>query len=159
MKAQRVFVSGVLAGVAMSAMMALARLFGFPVKMELLLGTLFLDPGPAAWVLCFAVFLVGCGLIALLYGVGFEYVAHRADEKTGLAFALIHIVVGGAALGALPVIHPRVTEMLPAPGAYLANLGVLGILSFVGLHLMYGALIGGMYGPVLHTKGERRVYA
>lgn len=147
--------AGVLAGAAMSIAMAFARMLGLPVRIELLLGTFFADPGPAAWFLGLVAFLVGCGLIALLYGVGFEYVAHRGGTKTGVALSLIHIVIGGAFLGALPAIHPRVTEMLSAPGPYLANLGILGILAFVALHLMYGALVGGLYGDTVHAPRER----
>lgn len=158
MKTREVFVSGVLAGAAMSVVMAFARMLGLPVRIELILGTLFVDPGPAAWLIGLVAFLVGSGLIALLYGVGFEYVAHRAGTKTGIALSLIHIVVGGAFLGALPAIHPRVTEMLQAPGPYLANLGIIGILAFVALHLMYGALVGGLYGDTVHAP-RGRVYA
>src|SRR5262245_51638510 len=93
MKTREVFVSGVLAGAAMSVVMAFARMLGLPVRMELILGTLFVDPGPVAWFIGLVAFLVGSGLIALLYGVGFEYVAHRAGTKTGVALSLIHIVL------------------------------------------------------------------
>lgn len=158
MKTRQAFSSGVLAGAAMSVMMAFARMLGLPIRMELLLGTLFVSPGPAAWIIGLVVFLAGCGLIGLVYGLAFEHIAHHADAKTGLAFSLIHIVVGGATLGALPVIHPRVTEMMSAPGAYLSNLGLAGILAFVALHMLYGSLVGGLYGPVTFARGGR-VYA
>ena len=40
--------------------------------------------------------------------------------------------------------------MMPAPGAFMANLGMMGVGAFFMLHLIYGAIVGAMYGPVVH---------
>jgi hypothetical protein len=50
----------------------------------------------------------------------------------------------------MPIMHPLVPEMMPAPGAFMANLGMMGVGAFFMLDLIYGAIVGAMYGPVVH---------
>ena len=128
MKFGKAFWAGVVGGAAMSAIMVMARLMGMPVKLELMLGTMIgLAPGPAARIVGFLMHLVISGLIALLYAVVFEKVTHRADWKIGAAFSIIHTLIGGMAMGMVPAMHPLVAEQLPAPGAFMANLGAMGV--------------------------------
>lgn len=151
MKAGKAFVAGVVGGAVMSVLLAVARLLGMPVNLEMLLGTMTgMDPGAVTWVLGLIMHLVISGAIALLYGLGFEYVSHRSGALPGVVFSLIHIVVGGLFMGAIPGIHPMVPEVMAAPGAFMANIGDLGVIAFVVLHAIYGAVVGVMYGPVVH---------
>lgn len=151
MKAGKAFAAGVVGGAVMSVLMAIARLLGMPVDLETLLGTMTgMDPGAMAWVLGLVMHLVISGAIALLYGLGFEYVSHRSGALPGVVFSLIHIVVGGLFMGAIPAIHPEVPETLAPPGAFMSNLGDMGVVAFVVLHAIYGAVVGVMYGPVVH---------
>lgn len=151
MKAGKAFAAGVVGGAVMSVLMAVARLLGMPVNLEMLLGTMTgMEPGAVAWVLGLIIHLVVSGAIALLYGLGFEYVSHRAGALPGVVFSLIHIVVGGLLMGMIPAIHPQVPETLAPPGAFMSGLGDIGVVAFVVLHAIYGAIVGVMYGPVVH---------
>lgn len=136
--------------------MLLARGLGMEVHLEQTLGTLLIAPGAAAWVVGLGMHLVVSGLIALVYAWGFEHVTHRAGWTVGLAFSLVHTLVSGVSMGALlPGLHPLVTEAMPGPGYFMLNLGALGAAAFVVLHALYGAIVGALYGPVLHPGAAR----
>lgn len=151
MKASKAFVAGVVGGAIMSVALAIARALGLDIPLELLLGTMIgIAPGPAAWVLGLALHLVISGAIALLYGLGFEYVSRRSGALPGVVFSLVHIVVGGLFLGALPAMHPLIPGTLRAPGTFMSNFGDVGVIAFVVLHAIYGAVVGLMYGSVAH---------
>jgi hypothetical protein len=122
---------------------------GMPVNLELLLGTVTgASPSTVTWIVGLIMHLIISGLIAPVYAVGFEYVVHRAGWLVGLALGIIHSLIGGAFLGLMPKMHPMVPEIMPAPGAFMSNLGMIGIVAFVVLHLIYGAIVGAAYGPV-----------
>jgi hypothetical protein len=142
------FVAGILGGVLVSAVTALARALGVPIAFELFLGTILgHPPGLATWLAGLAAHLVLAGAIALLYGWAFETLSGRADWRVGLAFGMVQAIVGGVAIWALPAIHPLVGERLPSPGPFLSRLGAAGVLLHFGLHAMYGAVVGALYGP------------
>lgn len=155
MKTGKAFLAGVVGGAVMSAVMWMARtLMGMDVKLELMLGTMFMEPGTAAWVVGFVMHLVISGLIALAYAWAFENVLHRAGAGAGALVSVVHILIGGLFMGMMPAMHPLVPEMMPGPGFFMLNLGVTGLVAFVMLHVIYGAIVGAMYGPVLHPRGD-----
>jgi len=90
----------------------------------------------------------------LPYAVGFEYIMRRAGWAIGLGFGVIHTLIAGIGLGLMPAMHPLMPEIMPAPGAFMANLGTMGIAAFVILHLIYGAIVGTMYGHAMHGPIE-----
>ena len=159
MKSRSAFPVGVVGGAAMSAVMFLARLLGLQANLEMMLGTLFLPPGAVAWGVGFVVHLVVSGLIGLLYGRGFERVTHRASAGAGMLLSVVHIIAGGLLLGSvLPALHPLVPEAMPmpehamaTPGYFMLGLGhaLIGLFAFVFVHMVYAAVVGMLYGPVL----------
>ncbi|MBD3238993.1 MAG: hypothetical protein GF331_00300 [Chitinivibrionales bacterium] len=160
MKWGRAFWAGVLGGAIMTILVAIARTMGMPVNLSMMLGTLIgVTPSVGAWVLGFIIHLVISGLIAWLYAAGFEYATHRANAGIGAAFAIVHTILGGLFLGILPAIHPLMPDVIPAPGIFLSNLGVAGVVTFILLHLIYGVIVGGAYGVVLHRPARREVHA
>lgn len=160
MNTSKAFLAGVVGGAVMSALMAMARLMGMPVKLELMLGTMIgLAPGTTTWIIGFLMHLMISGLIALAYGAGFENVTHRADWKVGAAFSILHILIGGVFMGMVPMMHPLVPEQMPAPGAFMSNQGAIGVAAFVMLHVIYGAIVGALYGTVRHAPVGRNVTA
>lgn len=40
-----------------------------------------------------------------------------------------------------PVVPEIVPEIMPRPGYFMLNLGVIGLLAFVMLHMIYGAIV------------------
>lgn len=150
MRAGKAFGAGVTGAVVMSIVMAIARAMGMQVKLELMLGTMFgSPPSPGTWALGFVIHLMMGGLFGLLYAVGFEHVAHRAGVWVGAGFGLVHALGSGLALAMVSSVHPLISAgQMPAPGAFMSGLGMMGVVAFVMLHLIYGGIVGGMYGSV-----------
>lgn len=151
MKKGQAFWAGIVGGVVMSLLLALARAMGIEANLELMLGTLlFPEAGGGAWLAGFLMHLLISGAIGLLYALGFEHFSHRAGVPVGIGLGIIHLLIGGIFLGLMPRLHPHMPEVLSEPGAFLVNGGAAGVLTFIIVHLSYGAVMGGMYGPVLH---------
>lgn len=147
MKTGRAFGAGVVGGLVMTLMTAIARTMGMEVNMEMMQGTMLgIEPGAAAWTVGLMMHLVISGLIALLYAVGFEKVAHRGGWLAGTGFSLIHVAIGGVVIGMMPMMHPMMPGAMDPPGAFMINLGAIGVMAFIVEHLIYGAIVGGIYG-------------
>jgi hypothetical protein len=142
----RACVAGVLGGVAMSIGLAVGRMMGMPANLELMLGTMMLPPGSGAWIAGFMMHLLISGGIALIYAWAFEHITHRASASIGAAFAIVHAVIGGLFMGMMPLMHPLIPEQMPAPGAFMSNIGTMGIVAEFALHILYGAVVGAVYG-------------
>lgn len=148
MKYGRAFVAGVVGGVLVSAVTAVARVLGIGVDFELILGTILgHPPSLATWLAGLVAHLLIAGSLGLAYGWGFENLSGRADWRVGLGFGAVHAVAAGILIWVLPAVHPLVAERIPAPGPFLSRLGALGVLVEIGVHLMYGAVVGVLYGP------------
>lgn len=156
MKAGRAFLAGVIGGAVMSVGLAMGRAMGMPANLEMMQGTMFLPPGTTAFVVGLMMHLMISGLIALIYAWGFENVTHRAGWLVGVGFALIHTLIAGMVMGMMPMMHPMMPEQMPSPGYFMSNLGAMGVVAEVMLHLIYGAIVGGMYGAV-ETRTNRVV--
>jgi hypothetical protein len=156
MKMGRAFFAGAVGGVAMTALGWVARQIGLQMNGEMMLGTMVSrSPGGAAWLIGFAIHLTLSLLIALPYAWGFERVTHRAGATVGLGFAIIHLIIAGLMMAIMPAVHPMIPEQMPAPGAFLANMGPPFVALFVIEHLIYGTIVGALYGPVLHLRPLR----
>jgi hypothetical protein len=58
----------------------------------------------------------------------------------------------------MPMMHPLIPEMMPAPGTFMSNMGMMGVMAEIVLHVAYGAVVGAMYEPV-GVAGTRAVRA
>jgi hypothetical protein len=153
MRIGRAIVFGVVGAVAISAASAVLRVLGVPISIEMILGTLpGLAPSGAAFVLGLAIHLGIGALFGLLYGYLFERVWNHGGASTGMILSVIHAALIGMAIGLTPQFHPFVPEVVPDPGPFFANGGMLGVLGFFLLHLVYGAIVGAGYG---HVAAER----
>ncbi|MDQ3035698.1 MAG: hypothetical protein M3Y87_25050 [Myxococcota bacterium] len=155
MKTGQAFLAGVVGGAVMTILTAIGRLLGLDVNLEMMLGTMLLPPSAVAWIVGLAMHLLISGLIAIAYAAGFERVTHRAGASVGLAFSVIHIVIGGLFMGLVPALHRLIPEQMAAPGAFLSNHGAVGVISFLVLHAIYGAIVGAMYAPAVHEAPGR----
>ncbi len=97
-------------------------------------------------------FLVGMFLhnfvgsaFAFVYVYLFERVLHRVSVQLGILFGLVHAIVIGGLLVALPLVHPAMPGLMDAPGPWCINLGIGGVVSWFSTHLMYGFLMGFQY--------------
>ncbi len=155
MKVGKALIAGIVGGVAMTLLAWLARQMGIGMDAEMMLGTMVSSPGNAAWLIGFAMHMMLSVAIAFIYAWGFERVTHRAGVVVGLGFAVIHVILAGMVMGIIPAMHPMIPEQMPAPGAFMANMGTTFVALFVIEHLMYGAIVGAMYGPVVSARPLR----
>jgi hypothetical protein len=158
MKFGRAAVAGVTGGVAMTILAWIVRQMGIDMNPEMMFGTM-LTSGNGAWNAGFTMHMMFSIGFALIYAWGFERLVHRADALVGLGFAVVHIIVAGLAMALIPMVHPMIPERMPAPGAFLAKMGPTFVGLFVLEHLMYGAIVGALYGPVRHPAAPRPVTA
>jgi hypothetical protein len=135
MKYGKAFGGGIMGAMAMSIIMAMARAMGIPVNLEKLLGTLLGGPSSLTmWGMGFFIHLAAGGLFGLVYAVGFDYTAQRANWLVGPVFGVVHGVLSGI---------------------FIAQVDVRVV---IWLHIFYGAIVGALYGPAVHqalsTRGD-----
>ena len=155
MNVRKALIAGIVGGVAVTALAWFVRQMKIDLNTEMMLGTMVSSPGTAAWLIGFAMHIMVSALIALAYAWGFERVTHRAGVVVGLGFAVIHIIIAGLVMGIIPGMHPMIPEQMPAPGAFMANMGTTLVALFVIEHLIYGAIVGALYGPVVSARPLR----
>jgi hypothetical protein len=150
MNYSRAFIAGVVGGAVMVIILTLVRVMGImDVNLSMMEGSMITaSTGPGVWILGFIMHLIISGLIALVYAAGFEYVTHQAGWLVGLGFSLIHILIAGIIFGFLPAMHPLMPNPMPAPGFFMSNKGLMGVIAFAMLHMIYGATVGAMYHTV-----------
>ena len=159
MNVRKALIAGLVGGAAMTVLAWLVRQMGIAMNAEMMLGTMVSSPGGAAWLIGFAMHMMLSAVIALAYAAGFERVTHRAGAVVGLGFAVIHVIIAGMVMGMIPGMHPMIPEQMPAPGAFMANMGTTFVALFVIEHLMYGTIVGALYGPVVSARPLRTATA
>src|SRR5688572_7276693 len=106
MKLIKAIFAGIVGGLAMTGLGWLARAGGLNFNAEMMLGTMLGYPeGQDAWIVGLVLHLVLSIFIALLYAAAFEAVAHRAGPAAGFSFSVVHLMIAGVVLLALPEIH------------------------------------------------------
>lgn len=94
-------------------------------------------------------------IAALVYAAIFEFVTRRAGPLIGLAIAVPHVIVAGLAMGFIPA-SPLIDAGIGPPGAFMEYRGPWVIATFVLAHLVFGALVGRLYGSVRHAPATAR---
>ena len=149
MQAKRAIGFGILGAGAISLLSAVARTAGVPIRLEMILGTMFGgSPSPDAFLLGLVVHLAIGGAFGLLYGWLMETVWDHGGAAVGLILGFLHASLIGMTLGLTPQWHPMVPAPIADPGPYFANLGIAGVVCFYAVHLAYGAIVGYGYGHV-----------
>jgi hypothetical protein len=154
------FTAGVIGGVAMVILLAIFRGFGFTdIDLSTTLGSMITSTtGSGTRLIGFVMHLVSSGCIAILYAFIFDTL-DAASWLRGLIIAVPHALIGGIFTLILPVIHPAIPEVpgLPEPGFMYANFGAGDVFIYLLIHLVYGAIVGGLYKVrVISTSGGNR---
>ena len=145
----------ILAGLIGGGVMAIMLYTGIAMlpqqmKMNLfaMLGTMVLPAGAAAFVMGAMVHLVMSGVFGLAHGAVFAVADIESGEAAwGLLFGLVHWAAAGMALGMLPLMHPRIRDgEIDAPGFYALSYPPMTALGFLMLHLVFGVIVGALYG-------------
>jgi len=152
MKWNKAILGGALGASVMSVIMAIARGMGMRVNLEQMLGTMTgMMPSGTTFAIGLVVHLMMGVAFAVAYAWLFEQVAHRGNWTTGALVAIPHIVFAGLMMGAIPMFHPLMPNPMAPPGVFMSGLGAMGVGAMVMLHLIFGAIVGGVYGDVRKT--------
>lgn len=127
---------------------------GVMTELERLLGAFPLSPrNPKAQTVGLGLQLVNGGLLAQLYAAAFD-LGVPAGWRSGLGLGLLHGAAAGLLMGAVPALHPYVPDPMPAPGAFMRRRGRAAVLTFLGLHGLYGAIVGAAGRGTFSASGD-----
>ena len=143
--------AGILAGAVMGALLYMGIAI-MPTQMRMnlffLLGSMVFRQGAIVYIagaMVHGVLSIVFGLlhVALYQAFGLE----ASLAAWGLLFGFGHYLIVGMALGMMPVMHPRIRAGdLQAPGFYALGYPKATAVGFLMLHLVYGLLVGVLYG-------------
>ena len=147
----------------MSVVMAILRMTGINTNLEAMLGSLVQpNPGTEQWIVGFIIHLALGAIIAWIYAVGFEFAMQRSGPWVGGGLGLCHGLIAGLFMSGIPEMNPFGLPSY-APGAFLMNVThykLVGPLIFVLLHVLYGVVVGTLYGETIqheHPLARRAV--
>ncbi|MGQ0446113.1 MAG: hypothetical protein ACT4O2_13560, partial [Beijerinckiaceae bacterium] len=55
---------------------------------------------------------------------------------------------------AIPLIHPLIPEQQSEPGIFMVNMGAANVVVFVVEHIVFGIIVGSIYGSVVHPRAR-----
>lgn len=139
--------AGFLGAAAMTILMIALRTLGITsMNLETMLGSMATStPDFGSWGLGFLIHLIAGGVFGIVYGFLMENLG-RTGWSVGVGIAVVHSVLSGLALPLIGAMHPLVrTGRMPAPGLFASALGGTGVVLFIALHLLFGAIVGTYY--------------
>jgi hypothetical protein len=143
-------VAGLAATAVMTALMYMGKAMGMPMDMPRMLGLMFGEPDNSGAVYgAGAVVHVMMGAVfGVVYAAIFELLNVDPSWGLGALLGVAHGVVAGMAFGMMPALHPRmgVGKVLAAPGLFGVNYGAMVPVGVIMLHVIFGAVVGGVYG-------------
>ncbi len=143
--------AGLIGGVAMAMMLYMGILM-LPQQMKMnlfmMLGSMMLPVGAAAFVMGAMMHLGMSIVFGLIHGAAFAIADIDSSEAAwGLLFGLVHWAGAGMALGMMPLLHPRIASgEVAAPGFFALRFPPLTAMGFLMLHLVFGVIVGVLYG-------------
>lgn len=140
-------VAGLVGTVIMSMVMMMAPKMGIP-KMAIweMLGSMFSPDGNGAsgWVMHLMMGVIFGIVYAALWAVGIG----SATVISGALFGLVHWLIVGVMMGAIPMIHAGIKAgSVSTPGVFMLNSG--GMMAFMGGligHIIFGVVVALVYG-------------
>jgi hypothetical protein len=145
-------VSGLIGGAVLIAVVYMGILM-MPQQMKmnilLLLGTMMVPAGVLAYVLGLMMHAGASAAFGLIHVGVFEVLDIEPNAAWGLLFGLGHWAVAGMAMGMMPMMHPRIKGgEMAAPGPFALGYPPMTAVGFLMVHLIYGVLVGGLYGAL-----------
>lgn len=148
--AARAFMAGV-AGAGMTVIAGLiAPALSIEPELASLAGSVLVGPDGANGRVALAIGIVAQLLAGGVLGVAYAALLARAAEPIVLAGAflgLLHAMIAGVLLAAIPVFHPAVPGALRAPGVLMSAHGAAAAIYFVVLHVGFGVAVGWLALP------------
>ena len=143
-------VAGLIGGAAMGLLLYLG-IWMAPAQMRmnlfLMLGTMVFRPGAMAYGAGFMMHAVMSIVFGLIHAAAFVAFGLEANAAWGLGFGAVHWLVVGMGLGMIPIMHARMRSGdIARPGFFALSMGAMTAAGFLMLHLLYGVLVGAIYG-------------
>jgi len=146
--------AGLAATAVMTAMLYMGFAMGMRMDMPMMLGTMLLRKGPAAWLLGLMMhFAMGVAFL-IAYAALFDALALEDGlAGWGALFGLVHGVVAGTAMGMMGVLHPRMARVtagadggsIPDPGLFAVRVAAMAPMAVLAMHAVYGVVGGAIY--------------
>jgi hypothetical protein len=146
-------VGGLVGTIAMTMVMSMGSLMGMKMDMPMMLGTMLFPRGTVAWAAGLMLHLMmGAGLF-----IAYAAIFNALTIQSGIIgwsalFGTVHGLVTGAAMGMMPLLHPRMATgpasgsgRLPAPGFFGIKMGTMAPMAIVAVHVAYGLVGGAIY--------------
>lgn len=143
-------IAGLAATLVMTVVMYMgSAMMGMNMDMPMMLGTMLLPKGPAARGIGLILhFMMGAIFFIIYAGLFDAWGIEDAVVAWSALFGLVHGLIAGAAMGMMGAIHPRMgTEAgsVPVPGFMGLKMGAMAPMAILALHVIYGAVGGGLY--------------
>lgn len=152
MNFSKAILAGLLGAAVISLVAFVSRAFGFPFGFEMVLGSWVLaEAGYLAWVIGLGIHLAIGGFFGIVYAALFRWL-RVTGGGAGVVIAVVHLMIAGFVLAAIPPLHPIVPEGLEPPGYFMSGDGPLGVALFVALHLVFGAVVGATYRRTTYAR-------
>jgi len=165
-------VGGLVGTFAMTLVMLLAKRMGM-VRMDIarMLGTMFMEDSSAARAAGLMMHFVNGAIFGLIYMAILYAGRFTPSWWVGLLFGFVHWLFFGVFMGMLPAVHPRVAsgtaavsgagagpvsrragraEVLPAPGPFAVQYGLMDALGGALMHLIFGIVTIEIIGQFWH---------
>jgi uncharacterized membrane protein YeaQ/YmgE (transglycosylase-associated protein family) len=155
---QRAFLAGLFGGAFIAVTSAIARAAGVRMDLEWELGSFFTGAHDALAVHTFVIGLVLQIAIGGLFGMLYSAILSRTERAgvlPGAMLGLVHALLAGAALAAMPPFHPAIPELIPKPGMLLIERGVAASVIFVLQHVGFGMWMSALATRRRAIEGDR----
>ncbi|MGD9711387.1 MAG: hypothetical protein AB7V46_04885 [Thermomicrobiales bacterium] len=147
MEWDNVLIAGIVATAVMTVAMYIGKSAGMQLDMPRMLGLMFTEPSSSAVAVIGLMAHVMMGVVfAAVYSLAFDAFDIDQSWLWGALFGAVHGAVVGMAMGMMPMMHPRMGDgkELPAPGFFGRNLGGMIPVAIIGLHVLYGGIVGAL---------------
>lgn len=145
--------AGLVGGAAMTVFlyMGIAMMPGqMRMNLLLMLGTMVVPAGVMGYAVGLMMHAGASVAFGLIHGAVFSAAElESATAAWGLLFGLVHWAVAGMGLAMVGMMHPLIRSgRMNAPGPFAVNMGPVTAMGFLMLHLMFGVLVGALYGEL-----------
>ena len=146
--------AGLVGTAVMTAVMYMGYMMNMRMDMPMMLGTMFLPKGPAAWAVGLMLHLMLGAIFFVVYALLFDALSIESGIVGWSAiFGLVHGTVACMAMGMMPVMHPRMAtaagpmdeDRVANPGIFATSFGLMGPMALLALHLIFGVVGGLVY--------------
>jgi len=147
-------VAGLVATAVMTVLMYMGSFMGLRMDMPLMLGTMFMSPGPMARAVGLVPHFMAGTVFVVIYALLFDAFGLASSLAAwGGLFGAVHGLGAGLMMAMMGAFHPRMATdtghvtsgELTAPGFFGVNYGPMAPVAIISLHVVFGVVAGAVY--------------